>query len=366
MAGGVLSVKRIAVTLSAGSQGQGTIAPAPDDIGNCVAYITKSITTKGPNEWDDWRDYAIRSKFSSTDKIDITTAATATRVIAVEVTVVEYDPAVYKVQQVDYSIAAPDTSDSASCVSTNLTKAFIYNTYTNDTSGPPWAHNDQGAVSVKFNGTTPSSQIDVALGVTDATVAGTAYIIEAVGTEISVEAIDISIGNTDHTISEVVMAKTFLAVSTTCSGTDDNNSDYPSFELTTTTNVAGDRSGSGGSVSATVYVVEFSGAETVQRGNRNQTSSLATDDITITTVDLDAAWANIPNNPSFKAGKFTGTDSIDNPDAQVRLTFEDDSTLRMTKSTAGGEAANDIPWEVIEWDVDAGGPGPTRRVMVIS
>jgi hypothetical protein len=95
--------------------------------------------------------------------------------------------------------------------------------------------------------------------------------------------------------------------------------------------------------------------------------SIATqNDVTIAAVaDTADAWAHLVA-PASNQGAISDA-TFHNAVVDNMMTPELTSTtnLRLLKNTNAPEACM-ASWEVIEWDVGAGGPGPTRRVMVIS
>jgi hypothetical protein len=372
---GVINVERLSITLSAGSQGQGTLTKG-QDIANCVPFLTKRHTVMIAEEPDDWAYLATLVKFSATDKVDVTTNITTTREAVAEVTVVEFDPADVKVQQIDYAIgsAATSTTESITTV-TSLTDAFVYHTYTSDHVAPPWDHNQYSAVRVKFNST---SQLGMDLNTAEANIAGTAYVVESETGDFSVEAVDgitdSGENDVDTTISSVTLAKAFFVSSQKTSSTEHNNDSFPAAYLETQTNVRLWREDQWtGETTMTGYVVEFDsgGAEKVQHGVLHQTTLVPSEDVNIESTNYggtpDTAMIHVSGISSMKQSRGTNVNSADNPDASVAGTFVDADTIRLQHSTFGSMSGDtyDTPWEVIEWELNGGAPA-ARRVMVVS
>jgi hypothetical protein len=122
-------------------------------------------------------------------------------------------------------------------------------------------------------------------------------------------------------------------------------------------------------IETAVVTFDAGNAATVQRGTLSQSAATASEDVDIT--DMGSGWSDVAmvhtagETGSFISGSFPGTEDTDCVDAHVAWTFVDSDTIQAQHNTGGGEASQDISWEVILWGDASGGEAP-RRVMVIA
>lgn len=355
---GVVSVERFTITLSSGTSSNSATLTKSQTTANCIPFFTKRMTT-GASTDDDWAESNVDCYFSGSTVV-VETVDNTPRVCVVDVAVVEFDGTSVEVQQGTYSMGTSATSTTATITAVTLADAFAIAPHKQTAT---IFVNAGATVRTQFNSTT---QLGFSRGGTGGTINGHWYVAEATSGDFSVQTSDITVTGTSNTgtITSVTTGKTFLVGSYTAdSGTADDNADIPYLELTNATTITLDRVASGGTIVATVFAISFTGNEVVQRGILVQSSSTASEDLDITTVDLTVAMAWTPATQSFKNASAGGSSSNKNGDVQVGISFVDNDTIRFQHLTDGNEPM-DISWEVIEWELNA---APTaRRIFVIS
>lgn len=207
------------------------------------------------------------------------------------------------------------------------------------------------------------------------------YVAEAINTAWAVDAVDITLAAAVSSNTATITAldttdrsKAFVLGSYRGSGSGDadaNDENTIDVTLTNSTTVTAQRAiaTAAGAIDWSGFVVEFAsgGNENVYRNTLAWTTSEASKtNVTITggpVSDTADCMVHVAGSPgTVGTGSFPGVDSDDTPDAFTAWTFTSTSALTVTHNTIGGEADQDISWEVIEWDVSAA----PRRVMVIS
>jgi len=174
------------------------------------------------------------------------------------------------------------------------------------------------------------------------------------------------------TITEVADLKTILIGGYIADDTADNNNPIPHVFLDDPTvpgqwdTVSATRHIGDGAITLTVFVIEFTGGDIVQRGVfAGGATSPETTALSPAVGATRMAWT--PATTSFKNTSGAGSGSKDNMEVQYLLDFETTSLLRFYHlPTTPPGTDNDISWEVIEWDDVPGGPAPTRRLMVVA
>lgn len=347
---GVKSVERFSITLAAGTASNSASLTKSQVTANCVPFITHRVTTIA-SPVDDFSETCVDAYFSGSTVV-VETSEGTTRALVVEVTVVEFDSSRVTVQQGTYQMSA-SASATASITAVTLANTFLVHAW--QLSGNPATHQHAG-VRGRFTSTT---QLTFDRSGTTGTVDGHWYVIESDSGDFTVEEFTITLTAATSgtaTISAVTMAKTFLVGSHTITDTTDDNADG-SIEavLTNTTTVTIQRTTGGGNIVYTGYAVEFAagGDETVQRGQIAAQGATASQNVSgLTAVDLDVAMVHAAGSPmSWKNGSFPGSGSSDNCDAFCAWDFVNTTTIRVQHTTSGGEASNDLSWEVIEWAI---------------
>lgn len=348
---GIVSVERLTVTLAAGTASASANLTKSQTLANCVPFATHRVTTVA-SPVDDYGEYCIDVEMQSgPNRVTVTTSGGTPRALVVEISVVEFDATKVTVQSGTYQMAA-SASTTEAVTAVVLANTFLVHSW--QVSGSPATH-QHAAVRGRFTSTTQLTFNRIG---TTGTVDGHWFVIESDNADFSVQEISITLtaatSGTD-TLTAVTLNKTFIIGSYTISDTTDDNADG-SIEavLTNTTTVTIQRAAGGGNIVYTGYAIEFAGggAEVVQRGQIAAQGSTASQNVEITAVDLDVAMVQAAGSPqSWKNGSFPGSGSSDNADPFCGWDFVDLDTIRVQHSTNGGEASNDLSWEVIEWEI---------------
>jgi hypothetical protein len=292
--------------------------------------------------------------------------------LTVEVTVVEFNVSEVVVQQGTYTIGSGSGDTTASPTAFTEANTFPYHTWQADSTSTLYSdHNirirvdgDGGADSLSFS----------RHGTGTVVIDGHWYTAEAVGgtPAFTVQESDMALVSVstldDDTLTPVDLTKSFLVGSYKSSSTTSANDDGTvDAALTADDTVTVQRTSASGRIDGTWYTVEFdsAGDESVYRNtiSAQAATSPDTDSPTSGTWVSANSMAHVAGaTGSFVTGSFPGEDGADCPDAHCALTITGTAEVTVEHSTAGGEADNDISWEVIEWDVE-GGPA-ARRVMV--
>ncbi len=350
---GVLSVERLTITLAAGTASASANLTKSQTLANCAVFMSKRNTTTA-SPADNWAQQCVDVELQSgPDRVTATTNNGATRALVVECTVVEFDPARVTVQQGTFTIAAAASSGTATITAVTLANSFVVAHWESAASDNI---NDSSAVRARFTSTT---QLTFDRGATSGAINGHYFVVESDSADFSVEEVTITlsaVASNTGTITSVTMAKTFLTGSYTASGTaDDNTLGSIEVVLTNATTITVQRNGTGGTIVWTGHAIEFAGGgdENVQRGQIAAQGATASQNVTVTSVDLTEAMVNNAghNGASFKHNSFPGGGSSDNSDSQCGWDFVDATTIRVQHSTGGGEASNDLSWEVVEWEI---------------
>lgn len=359
---GVKSVERVSISIPNPGLSASASLTKSQTIANCVPFVTKRATERAQFRHD-WNEYTTDVYFSGSSVYAATNDDTR-REMEVEVTVVEFDPDDVNVYQGTFTVPTSGSSDTQSIGGTVVVaNSFVLN---------PWKGgkltNGDSDVRGRITSTTQVT-FDRASAATNGDLPGHFYVVESKsGADFTVQAADLTLSGTsaDATLTAVDMDKTFLVGSYYTSSTSQANDRVGYLQLFSTTVARAIRADATGSNQFAVQAVEFDsgGAEDVQRGTTNQSTADASEDIDITAADLDLAMAWTPAHSSCRNASFPGSSNADLPDAQVALTFVDTDTIRLQHWTGGGEADNDIAWEVVEWELNAA--ATTRRVMIIS
>jgi hypothetical protein len=295
----------------------------------------------------------------------------ATRALVVEVTVVEFHPDDTNVQSDVYTILDTATSDTDTVTEVVPGNTFLYHTWRGGNAND----NESSAVRGRFTSSTVVAFDRSTLANVNA-INGHYYVVESTNGDFTVQSDTITVASPDQAetvtlTSTVTMAKTFLLGSyKTDTLTGDNNRNIPYLELQDADTIRLFRQSSALGVTAQVFTITFAGggAENVQRGVLEQTVSTASEDVNITTVGTQStSMASIPAASSFKHGGIDGSGSAAVIDSMCDLTLVDldpGTDVRFQHSIEGTIATCHWSWEVIEWELSAG--GSTRRVMVIS
>lgn len=367
----VVSVERLSTDLANGNLTADSAALSKSQTtANCVPFHTIRCTAEEATA-DRWASYCISSHFIFDDP-DYKVRHTRVRdnsYNVLETTVVEFDGTNIEVQSFG-PLSKTSVTDLTQAITTiDQTKAFIYMTYYADadtTDELPY----RGMLRAYF-----SADDEVTISQDDYNVPLEIYlwVVEAQGTEFTVQPVAISLTGTTatDTITSVATDRTFLVGSYTAdtSTLDDNNKLTIDVRLTNGTTVTADRHNSGGTVTYDGFAVTFGLGEgpSVQRGRLiGHTASPMPQDVNLTTAldDLDWAMVHSAGQGDRQNVAMPGEGSSDHADAYGAWSFVDSDTIRLQHLTDGGEADNDWSWEVIDWRFN--GAAPSRRVMVVS
>lgn len=370
----VISVERVQIVLAADT----TTVTSPalsiiTNTANCVPFMTAGVSSGSDS--DDWSKYAVDIDFPDATHVRATTTTAVTREMTVEIGLVQFNPAEVDVQQGAYSIAATATSGTASPTDLGAdfaTDTFLVHTWlVADTLGESKDSSVRGKIT---NATTLTFDRVGTVGAIN----GNWYTATAIGSAWTVQARDwtLSNGNTNDTataLTAVTMAKTFVVGSYTAdTATLDNNNYIPYMNLESATVLGMTRQGATGDVVATAYAIELAdtGAK-VARGiqiddfDTAPPTGSADDTISPAVTTLANAMAWLPASTSVRNCSMSGTGSPAVVASLVGATLIDVNTIRLFHDPAEPDATEfgHTAWEVIEWELDAGGPAP-RRVMV--
>ena len=362
MAGIVLSVETFILSLPNATGSTTATLTKGQTLANCVPFITKRVTSGSDTQIE---NHQVDAWFSSTATLNLARDNNSGANTS-EVTVVEFDPA--KCQVITDSFNMSDVTGSAvytfpSSKSVTVANAFlVFHSFQNsalDNFLP--AHLLRGRI-------TSTTQVTVDRGMFggDAgTIDGHYFIVESTSGDFTVDHLDIALtGTSDTGTVSVTKANAILLGSWKATGTGDDANDENTVDATLTndTTVTVQRANSTGTVDYAAQVVDMSDGTIVEHGTIVAQGATASQDETLTTsVDRTFSTAVIAGcMGSTVTGSFPGTAKNDMFDAQVQLTLQDSDSggdfdeVRVQHATIGGEASNDISWEVIQWGAGAG------------
>lgn len=367
------------ITLGAGVSSNTATLVDGTDTAYCVPFVSHHVTTAATDP-DALEYYCIKATFPTSTTVQVETTSSAVRIIDVQVCVVEFESSevnIYHDDTVLYTEA--NTTIDISSVHSSVVKANTFVVATGMPTLSPSKDNDGMHRTELVDGDTLWLGRRSANGEFDASY----WIVEATGTpSFTVQHVNLTISSSTYSktasspgdFTEVSdLSKTLLIGSHNGYSGSANNDDNPYIALTSVSNLIALRKGNSGSTGndVTAMIVEFTGSESVQRGILEQNAATASENVTISEVDTTIAMPYLCGHGS-RNGAFPGTDHTTTPGGFVGADFDnivaDASTdLRLRHSTDGGDADNDIAWQVIEWDATGyTPPASSRRVMVIS
>jgi hypothetical protein len=339
---------------------------------NCVPFVTTRVTsgTTGQAEHyqvDCWFDT------TTTVKVERDTFPAPSSTVVVEVAVVEFDPARVRVQSGAWEVLSGEVgTQDLTGDPFDLTKTFlVFHSYQNSQHGFWYHHLWRG----KFN---TSSQLIFERSTSgNGTANGHYYVVEALSGDFTVQPSDIQItgtSNTDTSLDSIDEGATFLTGSWMLNGTTGNKNRDATVDIALTgpTTITAQRDGATGTIDWHGFAVTMLDGTTVQRETFTQSAATTPDDRTIPTpVSPTRSMAIMAgNNASTCGGSFPGVVAADVLDAHVSLVLQDSGAgggnfdeVRVEHGISGGEADNDISWEVVQWAAGAP-PGSVRRMLV--
>jgi len=372
----IVSVQRFTIAIGTGSLSNTAALAGGTVTANCVPFVTNRVTTVDPpNQQGFLGNYQVNARFSGSN-IEVHRDRTGTScAVEVEVAVVEFDSAKVDVQQDVLQLTSGgsfDLTDTVVITTVDQTAAFLVSHHYQNSGIPQqWrSHLVRGLFSANNKVT---HNRDVGDGTND----GNFYVAEATAGDFSVQSLSIAVTGTSNTGTlgtTIDPDKTFLVGSVWADTTTDANEDNTYIvELESDgSTVTVTRKGTDGTLNWHGFAITIAEGK-VQRGTISAQGATASQDVTIDAVDLDYAMAvHAGNNGNVVGGAFpSAVDSAtgpndDKPDALVTLELVNTTTLRVKHSTGGGEADNDISWEVVEWAGYGSTPATPRRVMVIT
>jgi len=379
MAGVVKSVETFVLTLGIGNGS--AASPVTDtltgsqDIDNCVPFATRRVTND--NSLDELESIQTDVWFTSTDTLNIGRDETGMALEA-EVSVVEFDDTLCNIYSGTFQLTASAGPDDLTVTKSiggtvDLSKSFlVFHSLQNSASGARFSsHCIRGRI-------TSTTQVTFDRADASGTADGHWYVVECIGTDFAVTTSDIQLGvaatsNTD-TVS-VDKDTTLLIGSWTTTSTNYNRNDYNTIDvsLDNDTTITAQRHAADGVIDWHGFAIDFADDTAVEHGTISGQGATAQQDVTLTTpVSSTRSTAVISGNMgTTTTGSFPGAADTDVPDAHVQLTLRDSDAggdfdqVRVRHDTGGGEANNDISWQVVEWGT-GGSPPASRRVMVIS
>jgi hypothetical protein len=329
-----------------------------------IPFITTRVTTEAiPDSM--MATYATTAFFSDTStlRVERGTANAGGGQMTVEVTVIQFDPARVAVQSGVYDMGFGPSDTAALSPDVTLANTFLYHTFQGlGVSTDSRMYLTQGRITdvdeLTFNNDGTSVGITGHWFTADATAGG----------DFTVQPVEITVAAAASTgtdsLTSIAENKTFLLGSYRQNefaghANEDHTIDV---DLTSDVLVSLQRAGTGGDINWSGFAVTMTDATMVQRDTLVQSSADVSETVEITAVTN--GWVHMAGSAgSLTGGSFAGTAAEDVPDAFCAWDFVDSDTIQVTKFTGGGEADNDLSWEVIDWAIGAGQP-PARRVMV--
>jgi hypothetical protein len=268
----------------------------------------------------------------------------STDTCTVGIFVVEVEPLAVSVQQGTFSMADTEKSDTVAITNVDLTKAFAIAHYKHASVGSTSADR---AVRASFSA---ANQLLLDRKFDDAAVDGHFYIVEALGGEFSVQAVNVDILSATEqteTITAVTTTRTFIVASSKNNvDVDDGNRAFPFVDLQNSTTIRARRPTSTvADIFCHAFVVEMAdGFGTVQRGDIVWPLDDPQETDTISAVDLGRSVVNtITQRYCSVAGNEPG---------DIGALFVKHKFNSTTQIIADRVASGDAPtttWEVIEF-----------------
>lgn len=382
MAGVVKSVETIILTLSNTTASTSDTLGEGQDYANCVPFVNARVTTVGSSE--EVSNFHCDVWFTSTAGGTVhVERATALGAIEVEVTVVEFDDTLCNIYSGAWIIDGDDTISKQFAIGSTVTNSKAFLVFHGQCDNP--GGNNYDATLLRGRITDSAGDpggthvaLDRVYDITGNDPEGHWFVVECVGTDFSVDAVDVQLGSSETSDTGTVSvnkANTLLIGSWKCSSSShaENRRHTVDITLTSDTVVTAQRANADGTLDWHGFAIDFGTGTSVQHDTWNETSADGDEYITLgTPVSFARSMAVISGHGSTPCqGSFPGTVVADVPDAQVQLTLNDSDSggnfdrVHIQHDTTGGEASNDISFCVIEFEELAGGGG-SRRVMVVS
>ncbi len=344
----VKSVEHVELTLSGVTSN--FVALSKDQIlANCVPFVSQKIDTTG----DDWDENMVDLYFESTPSKRITgQRGEGSGTVILSIYIVEFDGVNVEVQSGTFTMSGA-TYDDVDITAITQSKAFPMAYWQISGNDDDW---DCAMVTTDFvDDDTIRMERDQATG----TISGHWYVVEAQNTEFSVQKAELSMANTDDfdiaTINSVTMSKSFIVASYEANvRNEDVEEGGIDVWLNSATQVRAERRPEANNYdipTINVFVITFSGDESVQRGSFTWGNSDTSKSIDISAVNLD--------NSMIKSGSMLGIMECDGggnddpEDSFIQYEFVDADTVRGERMGSTGEDGTGH-WEVVEWVIAAG------------
>lgn len=339
--GYVVSIEYVELTLSGVTSNSYTLTKG-QDVSNCVPFVSMKH-----NRGDDWDELLVDVYFEESPSKVTGQRGEGTGTVVLSIYVVEFDGVNVEVQSGTFQITG--TYDNVDITAIDQSKAFPLAYWRQSGNDDDW---DCAMVTTDFvDDDTIRMEVDNSIG----TINGHWYVVEAQNTEFSVDKYVLSmIGSADfdtETISLVDMDKTFIVSSYEADvGHDDAEEGAIDIWLNSDTQLRAERNPGAGSNSIptiNVFVIEFSGDETVQRGSFDWANADTTKSTDITAIDLTSSM--IKGGQMYGIMECDGNGGDDGRSAFIQYGFADSDTVSAERYTNNEHGTGH--WEVIEWVV---------------
>jgi hypothetical protein len=337
---GNFSVQKYYIHLAAGvTSGFAPYTGGQSDF-NAVPFVTMRASFSATNDF--WNLFLPDVYFNSTGVI-VTRNAGGSSVLDVMITVVQFDPNSVRVQSGNFSVISGSNTSTIDSNVTLSSSALIFYYSSTDVTDDYFANAVRGNIS-------DVNQLNFSVLGTTGTKSGHWYVFESLDGGFSVQSTMLNFvsaaTSTTGSISSVNTSKTFLIASYITSENSDDPRDGSFYvNLSDSTTVTGVRLGAPvATLNANVYVITFSGNESVRRGHFDYAAGVASDSNTFTAVNVNSSMAWNP--------VLTGRMADDSTASAIESSFQ---LLNLTSfNTISGSRLESVgnargTWEIIEW-----------------
>jgi len=362
-----LSVERFALTIDTSESSASSALTQGQVTANCLPFITSHVLA--PDDSVEYlSSYHVDAYFSGSNiEVSRELASTSARV-RVYVTVVEYDPDRVNVTQGTYTIADSSLSNTAtiSPALSDISNTFMVFHGTKAHSFDGWAdYMTRGRI-------TSTSQLTFDRGDSGGLIEGYWYTAESTAGDFSVQSYDVTLTTTtqNETINPAVDPGTTFTVGSWYTNQTvqpyRNDTSTIDVDLTNSTTLGFTRKNAGYSVLWSGFLVEMNDGTFVQRGTIAGQGATVSENVDVDYFSSNAMLILPGNMGGGSGGSFPGQTAADLVDAHVSLSYADSDTITVSHSTDGGEADNDISWELVQWSVPTTSCTLTRAEAIAS
>ncbi|KKL80194.1 hypothetical protein LCGC14_2007200, partial [marine sediment metagenome] len=322
------------------------------DVGTNISNTIPFVTIK-ENVGDDWDDIMVDVYFTDSPATVYAQRSTSGATITVSIFIVEFDDVKVKVQSGTFSNTGTFAEETISQINTSKAIPMAY--YKASGGDDDW---DASMVTTDFTDTTT---IRMERHGSSGTMSGHYYVFEAQDSEFSVQKAVLSMSSSQGydtaSINSVNMSKSFIVSSYESDRANDDPEDGAlDVFLNSATEVRAERHSEtsyfNGFPTINVFVITFTGAESVQRGDFTWANSDTFKETDITAVDLGSSM--IKSGNMYGIMQSDGTGSSDVKSAFVQHEFVDTDTIRLERYTNNEDGKGH--WEVIEWELMSSSP----------